>query len=328
VAMRIQLIRHLACVKHYGGNRNLSIDLLESANGNECSEGFLKCEECNQLYPVIDGVALLVQDVAEYLSSRPSLLGRWILSSKSSAMKEYLKGTSLTLPKLDRSQGDNLYEVDGSLYDSYNWAQFDFESNDRFLSLLKHKMYPNDLYNKVVHSTATNLDGAALDLGCSSGYAAFQLAKKFAYVIGIDLSFSFISEARKRMKALRLGNLDFVVADCLMPPFLPNKFDFVIALNIIELMDAEQLLNRILKLLKENGEVTFSSPYDYNRVQQGDRVTPQSFRNLLQRTGFRIESRYVTNESFIPWTLKINERTYLFYYVDYLRARKAAKPKR
>ena len=101
------------------------------------------------------------------------------------------------------------------------------------------------------------------------------------------------------MKALRLGNLDFVVADCLMPPFLTNKFDFVIALNIIELMDAAQLLNRILKLLKENGEVTFSSPYDYNRVQQGDRVTPQSFRNLLQRTGFRIESRYVTNESFI-----------------------------
>ena len=326
--MRTQLIRHLACVRHYGGNRNLSIDLLESGNGNECLEGFLKCEECNQLYPVIDGVALLVHDVAEYISARPSLLGKWILSSKNSRMKEYIKEISLTLPKLDKSQGNNLYEIDGSLYDSYNWAQFDFENNDRFLALLKHKMYPNDLYNKVVHSTATNLDGAALDLGCSSGYAAFQLAKKFAYVIGIDLSFSFISEARTRMEALKLGNLDFVVADCLKPPFLPNKFDLVIALNIIELMDAEQLSTSIHRLLKENGEVAFSSPYDYNRIEQGDRVTPQSFRHLLQRTGFRIESRYVTNESFIPWTLKINERTYLFYYVDYLRARKAAKSKR
>ena len=77
-------------------------------------------------------------------------------------------------------------------------------------------MYPNDLYNKVVHSTTTNLDGAALDLGCSSGYATFQLAKKFAYVIGIDLSFSFVSEARRRMAALREGNLDFVVADCII----------------------------------------------------------------------------------------------------------------
>src|ERR687897_3187713 len=100
--MRIQLIRHLACVKHYGGNRNLSIDLLESDNGNECSEGFLKCEECKQLYPVIDGIALLLEDVAEYVSTRPSLLGKWILSSKTSRMKEYLKDMSSVLTKLNK----------------------------------------------------------------------------------------------------------------------------------------------------------------------------------------------------------------------------------
>lgn len=326
--MRIQLARHLACVKHYGRNRNLSIDVLESSNGIECSEGFLKCEECNQLYPVIAGVALLLENVADYISSRPFLLGKWILSSKTSAMKEYLKEISSTLTKLTSPQGHNLYEVDGSLYESYNWAQFDFDSNDRFLSLLKHKMYPNDLYNKVVHSTATNLDGAALDMGCSSGYAAFQLAKKFAFVIGIDLSFSFISEARRRMASLRQGNLDFVVADCIMPPFHPNRFDLVIALNIIEFMDAEQLLDRIHRLLKDDGEVAFSSPYDYNRTQQVNKVGPQSFRQLLEKSGFRIGSKYVTSESFIPWTLRINERTYLFYYVDYLRARKASKVKR
>ena len=90
-------------------------------------------------------------------------------------------------------------------------------------------------------------------------------------------------------------------------------------------MDVEQLLDRIHKLLKEDAEVAFSSPYDYNRTQLGSRVNPQSFRQLLQKSGFRVETRYVTGESFIPWTLKINNRTYLFYYVDYLRARKLPK---
>ena len=326
--MRIQLTRHLACVKHSERKRNLSLDMLESSNGNECTEGFLKCEECRQLYPLIDGIPLLLEDVAEYVSTRPSLLGKWILSSKTSTMKEYLKDMSSVLTKLNKSQGNNLYEVDGSLYGSYNWAQFDYTNDDRFLSLLKWKMNPNDLYNKVVHSTMTNLDGAALDLGCSSGYATFELAKKFAFVIGIDLSFSFISEARRRMASSRQGNLDFIVADCLRPPFLPSKFDLVMALNIIELMDIEQLVNRIHRLLKEDGEVAFTSPYDYNRTQIGSRVSPQSFRQLLEKSGFRIGSKYATTEAYIPWTLKINERTYLFYYVDYLRARKASKTKR
>lgn len=328
MVLKTQLTRHLACVKHYGGNRNLSIDSLEPTNGYECSEGFLKCEDCNQLYPVIDGVPLLLEDVAEYISSRPTLLGKWILSSKTSAMKEYLKEISSSLTRMNKSQGNDTYEIDGSLYESYKWAQFSFDCNDRFLTLLKHKMNPNDIYNKVVHSTATNLDGAALDLGCSSGYATFQLAKKFAYVIGVDLSFSFISEARRRMVLSRLGNLDFVVADCLMPPFLPNKFDLVIALNIVELVDAEQLLDSIHSLLKHDGEVAFSSSYDYNRSRLGNRVNSQSFRRLLQRSGFRVASKYAKNESFIPWTLKISERIYLFYFVDYLRARKASKAKK
>lgn len=326
--MRTQLIRHLACVKHQGGNRSLSIDPLEPKDGNECLEGFLKCTQCNQLYPVIDGIPLLLDDVAEYVSSRPSLLGNWILSSKTSAMKDYLKEISLTLVKLNKSHGNDLYEINGSLYEAYKWAQYGFDSNDRFLSLLKHRINPNDLYNKVVHSTPSNLDGAALDLGCSSGYAAFQLARKFAYVIGVDLSFSFIREARKRMALSRQGNLDFIVADCMTPPFPPKKFDLVIALNMIEVLDVDKLLDRIHCLLKEEGEVAFSSPYDYNRTRLGNRVNPQTFRQLLQKSGFRINDKYVKSEFFVPWILKINERTYLFYYVDYLRARKASRGKR
>jgi SAM-dependent methyltransferase/uncharacterized protein YbaR (Trm112 family) len=325
--MKIQLVRHLACVKHLGPKRNLELDILEVSDGNECTEGFIKCKTCDHLYPIIGGVPLLVENLVEYVSSRPSLLGKWLLSIKTSSMKEYLKEISTTIVRPNGSQPVDVYEEEGSLYKSYNWVQFDFTNEDRFLSLLRWKMKPNELYNKVVHSSATNLDGAALDLGCSSGYTAMQLAKKFAFVVGIDLSFSFISEARKRMSEARQGNLEFVVADCLSPPFLPTKFDLILALNIIELLDVEKLLAIVYGLLKAHGEVVFTSPYDYNRNMSGRRVDPQSFRHLLQRSGFRIGSKYITREDYIPWTLKINDRTYLFYYLDYLRAEKVSTAK-
>jgi SAM-dependent methyltransferase/uncharacterized protein YbaR (Trm112 family) len=327
--MRIQLVRHLACVKHFDvRKRNLELDVLEARDVNECAEGFIKCKECDHFYPIIDGVPLLLENVADYVSSRPSLLGKWILSSKTSSMKEYLKEISTSITKPSVSQTVNLYEVEGSLYEPYNWAQFDFTSDDRFLSSLRWKMNPNQLYNKVVHSTMTNLDGAALDLGCSSGYTALQLAKKFSFVVGLDLSFSFINEARKRMSATRQGNLEFIVADCLRPPFLPTKFDLILAMNIIELIDIEKLLAIIHGLLRADGEVVFTSPYDYNRNMSASRVDPQSFRRLLQKSGFRIGNKYSTTEAYIPWTLKINNRTYLYYYVDYLRAHKVSKSKR
>ena len=179
--MRVQLTRHLACVKHHEGKRNLSIDTLESNGGNECTEGFLKCEECDQIYPVIDGNAILLENVAEYVSSRPTLLGKWILSSKTAAVKEYLKELSSTLIKPNKSQENNLYEVDGPLYETYNWAQFDFDSDDRFLSLMKHKLYPNDLYNKVVHSTCNKLRWGGAGLGMFIWICSFSTSQEVRF---------------------------------------------------------------------------------------------------------------------------------------------------
>jgi len=323
--MRKQLVRHLACIRHIEYKRSLELDMLEPKDGNECTEGFIICEHCGYSYPVIGGIPILLPNISDYVSSRPYLLGRWILSSKSSALREYLKKISSAIKPSKAWPTDN-YEVEGALYKSYNWAQFDFRENDRFLSSLKWKIDPNELYNKVIHSSITNLDGAALDLGCASGYAVLQLAKKFSFVIGLDLSYSFISEARRRMSIARQGNVEFVVADCLHAPFLHSKFDLVLAMNIIELVDVKQLLGIIHRLLREDGEVVFISPYDYNRNVLGERTDPQSFRQLIQKSGFKIGDRYKT-ETFLPWPLKISERTYLFYFVDYFRARKTSKSK-
>jgi tRNA G10 N-methylase Trm11 len=131
------------------------------------------------------------------------------------------------------------------------------------------------------------------------GKTTLQLAKKFSFVVGIDLSFSFIKEARKYMQEFRQGNAEFCVADAESPPFHPMKFDIII-----------------------------TDPYDFNRETILEKkYDARSFRNLINENGFEINESYLKKEAFIPWILKINERTYLFYYVDFIKAKKRSKHK-
>ena len=49
-----------------------------------------------------------------------------------------------------------------------------------------------------------------------------------------------------------------------------------------------------------------------------DKFDSIQIRKRLEKFGYKIKNE----ESYIPWIMKINERSYLFYFVDFIEAKK------
>lgn len=177
------------------------------------------------------------------------------------------------------SQTQNRYETP-AVVASYLWSHYS--------DLLGDEM-ATDAYQRWAGLMQPS-SGPCLDGGCAVGRFAFEMAKKFDLVVGLDNSVAFIRTARELLTKRRLNlalpeegqlqrpvtlelpsdwpthNLDFIVADAQALPFRSGTFAGLASLNMVDkLPQPLQHLGEINRLAVPHGaQFLFSDPFSWS----------------------------------------------------------------
>lgn len=108
-----------------------------------------------------------------------------------------------------------------------------------------------------------------LDIGCNCGFFDLQLAKYAGHIVGIDTNWTLIEVAKKVQTLVNDTKCTFLNEDFKNVRF-EKKFNVIMAYAVIHWidMDKEDFINKIDKLLIENGHIILES----HNVESEDRL--------------------------------------------------------
>lgn len=276
-------LEYLRCVICGG---RLELDVIHATR--EVNEGLLTCKRCAHVFPIVMKIPIMWKTLRSYLSERRKLGGLLYAQAKSSRLK------SLIRQSLKNAQS----EIDKSDHESH-WARVYSSSRD------------SALYSRIKRVIARLDSDTALEHGCSVGIVSGHLSKHNTHTLGIDRSFSALFVAKTAFDA----KSDYFVADSLKHPFGSKRFDTVVGLNLLDIIEPRELLSVLSRQV--GGTLVLADPYDNDRGASSVRspVGPDSLRLELERRRLRI-SKDTQRPAFIPWRLKISDRAEMGYRVD------------
>ena len=124
-------------------------------------------------------------------------------------------------------------------------------------------------------------DGAAVDLGCGAMGVLGPLARRMRHVVGVERDPAMLRAAQAYLEAENLRNVELREADALSADLPEGRFDVAHERFVLPYVAPQQLLNRMVTLVKPGGLVI---------TQEGDNtswnflpINPkwQRFRRLL-----------------------------------------------
>ena len=290
--MKESTLKFLKCSKC-----NKTIDLEIYENKTEIIEGILRCNKCELMFPIIDKIPIMLIDFKKYISEHKILSGKLYRLASNKEMKKILK----------------------SIFSDIVWDNNDKSGiEERWTQIYQNNK--NNKFYKTIKSELKNIPKSklVLEYGCSVGIISNHMSNLSEKVFGIDKSFSAIQYANK----IQRDNTNYIVSDFVSNPIKNMKFDLIIGLNILELMEPNILLKIISKQIS-NGYVIISDPYDYERGINSVKnpMNEEILRKKLTELKFQITNN--TNQpSFIPWNLQLYDRASLDYKVDIVIAKK------
>jgi uncharacterized protein YbaR (Trm112 family)/SAM-dependent methyltransferase len=282
---------------------------------------------CGRRYPIIDGVPLLLADPTAYVRTELApIVERDIAPDVAAVLAETGSDEDVYPRMLEHL----------SIYVDAHWG-------DRAEPPPEHAGFGIAALVEKVAERSRERVPAAVELGCSVGRIASELARGADRVVGIDLHFGAVRRARRLLageslaygrrmvgrhyatvhaRATATANVAFICADALDPPLLPQMYQRVVALNLLDSVSSpRQLLAVIDNLCAPGGEILLASPYSWQssvvdrREQFGAADPAAALIGMLG--GYRIEE-----QAEVPWTLRRDARSSVAYRTHYLRARK------
>jgi len=149
-------------------------------------------------------------------------------------------------------------------------------------------------------------------LEVSNHLASPDSGPAYEAVVGIDSSYDAIAQAKGAG-----ADACYAVGDSTSCITGGLRFDLVVALNMLELIEPLELIRHMSSQTLPGAYVAMADPYDFERGPGPvpRRIDEHSLRAALTEHGFEI-SADTAEPSYIPWRLEINPRTVLNYKVD------------
>lgn len=118
-------------------------------------------------------------------------------------------------------------------------------------------------YEKKLELTRKYLTPACevFEFGCGTGSTAVQHAPFVKHIHGIDYAKNMVAIANEKREAEKLNNASFAVGDIDTLVVEPARYDVVLGLNIVHLLeDKPAALHKVYEMLKPGGYFISSTP--------------------------------------------------------------------